>query len=285
MLTLPSYEILNFNADSLVVSKCGVSRISSPPLLAVLAKLKSYKVISRVELEEILSEYGLNPIVAFGFLEKVIPIKESYDRLFFEGSVIAHDWDGCRDLEKLLKSEVNGNLEVCTINGLSRGQLAGKRNYIVIMCMNYNYECIKDVYFDLARVAPESAISVCYRAGNTYCISQPYMPVVGNPCHFCSVDRVINYEAYHRSENSWSKLLKFCMDKHIAVPSESLSALQRALIVGAVVKKVRWVAGNAEGWRYQDNLLQDTYIDLNGDFVKEVTTSHWYMCDCLRGQK
>lgn len=143
MLNIQSYEILDFNSDNLVVSKKGVSKISSPPLLAALNKLKSYKNTSRDELNEVLSTHGLNPEPAFDFLEKIISIKEACENLYFDKTIVAHDWNENINLEELLRSEINTPLEVCSISGLVRSQALNKKYYIVIMCRNYDYELIK----------------------------------------------------------------------------------------------------------------------------------------------
>ena len=284
MLNIQSYEILNFHSDNLVVSRKGVSKISSPSLLAALTKLKSYKNISKAEFLEILSEHGLNPEAAYGFLEKALSIKEDPGEIYFEKTIVAHDWDKTTDLEALLRSEIDTPLEISDISGSLKDIVLSKKCYIVIACMNYDYDFIKKIYFDLVSAAPDSAISVCYRSGNSFCISQPYLPKVGNPCHFCSIDRLINYEEYHSGRNTWSRLLHFCKNKHIAVPADSLNILQRSLVVGAIVKKIKLLTNPGSEYRYQDNILQDSYVDFNGNFVRDVSASHWYMCDCLRVQ-
>jgi len=285
MLNIQSYEILNFPGGNLVVSKRGVSKISSPPLLAALAKLKSYKNISKEEFNEILSEHGLNPEAAYKFLEKTLSIRESVGDVYFEKTIVAHDWSENSDFEELLRSEVDTPLEVREISGSLKDVVLNKKYYIVIACMNYDYDFIKKIYFDIVSVAPDSAISVCFRTGNAYYISQPYLPKIGNPCHFCSIDRLINYEDYHSSRNTWSKLLQFCKGQHIAVPTNPLNILQRSLVVGAIIKKIKLLTSSERECRYQDNILQDSHVDFNGNFVRDVSASHWYMCDCLRVQK
>ncbi|BCX67472.1 McbB family protein [Pseudomonas izuensis] len=284
-LNIQSYEILNFTSENLLVSKRGVSKINSLSLLAALSKLQSYRSISKAELSDMLSEHGLNPDAAYEFLEKTISIKEATDDLYFEKAVVAHDWGEDSDLERLLKCEITTPLEVCeSLDSLSDSVL-GKNFYIVILCKNYDYDRIKEIYFNLADVAPGSAISIGYRTGSSYCISQPYLPRVGSPCHFCNIDRLMNYEGYKASKNSWSKLLRFCKSKHIAVPVNPLNVLQRSLVVGALIKKIKLLTSPDAERRYQDNILQETHVDFNGAFVRDVSTSHWYMCDCLRLEK
>lgn len=143
MLNIQSYEILNFQTDNLVVSRKGVSKISSPSLLAALTKLKSYKNISKAEFLEILSEHGLNPEAAYGFLEKALSIKEDPGEIYFEKTIVAHDWDKTTDLEALLRSEIDTPLEISDISGSLKDIVLSKKCYILIVCMSYDYDFIK----------------------------------------------------------------------------------------------------------------------------------------------
>lgn len=280
-LNIQNYEILNFPSGNLLVSRRGVTKVNSRSLLAALRKLQNYSCISKVELDCMLSEHELNPIAAFEFLEKTISISEVTSDLYFEKTIVAHDWNDGGDLERLLKSEITTPLEVREDIDSLLGSVVNRKYYIVILCSNYDYDHIKKIYFNLARVAPESAISIGYRTGGSFCISQPYLPNLGSSCHFCNVDRMMNYESYKASENHWSKVLNFCKGKHIAVPVNSLSVLQRSLVVGALIKKIKLLTSPDAERRYQDNILQETHVDFNGAFVRDVSVSHWHMCDCL----
>ncbi len=284
-LNIQNYEILNFPSDNLVISERGISRISSPPLLEALTKLKHYDNITKLKLNEILSEHGLNPESAYNFLERVLAIREAVDNTYFEKTIVVHEWSGKIDLEQLLRSEINTPLELHKISDSLKDIISNKKYYIVILCTHYNYDIMKEIYFDLADAAPESAISICHNAGNAYCISQPYLPKIGNPCHFCSIDRLVNYENHQDSKNTWSKLLKFCRNRHMAIPTTPLSFLQESMVVGALIQKIKLMTHTNGGHRYQDNILQATYIDLNDGAITDVSASHWHMCDCLRSQK
>lgn len=66
-IIIPSYEILNFETESLVVSDVGISKIHSQPLLNVLRKLKLSNVMTKIELDELLAENGLIQSDAFDF--------------------------------------------------------------------------------------------------------------------------------------------------------------------------------------------------------------------------
>lgn len=90
-IIIPNYEILNFETESLVVSDIGVSKVCSQPLIKALRQLKLSKVMARTELDEVLSENGLNVNDAFRFLERIIPFR-SAEEIYFEKTIIVHDW-------------------------------------------------------------------------------------------------------------------------------------------------------------------------------------------------
>ncbi len=284
-LNIHNYEILNFPSYDLLVSRRGISKINSPSLSAALSQLQGNSNISQAHLNEVLVKHGLDSTLAYEFLEKALFINNDLSNLYFEKTVVATDWEESSNLKSLLKSEVSTPLDVCKISDSLQNYILGKRCYLVILCERYDYDFLKKLYFYLAGSVPECAISICYRAGDTFCLSQPYLPRIGNPCHFCSVDRLINYEGYRETKNHWSKLLRFCKGEHIAVPANPLSLLQQSLVVGSLIKKIKLFSGLGSEGRYQDNILQETLVDLNSSSVREVSISHWYMCDCLRGKK
>jgi len=74
-ITMPNYEILNFEAESLLISDVGISKIHSQSLIRALRQLKLSKLMTKVELDEVLAENGLNQNDAFAFLERAIPLR------------------------------------------------------------------------------------------------------------------------------------------------------------------------------------------------------------------
>jgi len=74
-ITMPNYEILNFEAESLLISDVGISKIHSQSLIRALRQLKLSKLMTKVELDQVLAENGLNQNDAFAFLERAIPLR------------------------------------------------------------------------------------------------------------------------------------------------------------------------------------------------------------------
>lgn len=280
-IIIPNYEILNFEAESLLVSDLGISKIHSQSLLKALRELKLSKLMTRAELDEVLAENGLNQNDAFAFLERVIPLK-SVEEIYFEKTIVVHDWAGRVDVESLFKSEISTCLEFKSFSSELVELVTNFRCFIVLLCYAYDYEHVRKLYFDLARASPKSAISVCWQMGSVFCIGQPYIAEIGNPCHFCSVDRLVHNQSVKTAKNNWASILAFCKNKRIAVPAKELSLYQEMIVVGAVIKKVKVFTGHVDMHKYQDDILHSSYLQLMDGQVSEESNSHWYMCDCLR---
>ncbi|ANF87046.1 Microcin B17-processing protein McbB [Pseudomonas antarctica] len=283
-IIIPNYEILNFETESLVISELGMSKVHSQPLLKALRKLKLSKVMTRVEFDEVLTENGLSKNKAFEFLERIIPFK-FVEEVYFEETIVVHDWQGQVDVEALIKKDVSGSLEFKSFSSGMVERVRGKRCFIVLLCHSYEYESVKSLYFELAYASPESAISVCWQMGNFFCMGQPYIAEIGNPCHFCTVDRLNNNESMMPGKNSWASVLAFCRKKHVGVPAKSLSLYQEMIVVGAVIRMIKFFTQYSDGCKYQDNILHGAYLQLTDGQIFEEPNSHWYMCDCLRGEK
>ncbi|NMZ23068.1 McbB family protein [Pseudomonas proteolytica] len=280
-ITIPSYEILNLESEDLIVSELGISRIHSKPLLSALRKLSSRLVMAEDEINEVFSEHGLMPSCAFDFLEAAVGLRRDVGEIYFKKTIFVSDWNGRVELEKLLRSELSTCIELLGFSDDLLSLVAGKQYFIVLLCESYDYHAIKKIYFELAISAPESAISVCHRMGDVFCIGQPYMRSIGNPCHFCSVDKVINSERISPARNSWAKIMEICRVNHIEVPSKALTLYQEIVTLGAIIRKVRFYTELGNSKLYQDNILQASYLNLINGVVTEDVCVHWYMCDCL----
>ncbi|SKB01969.1 McbB family protein [Pseudomonas extremaustralis] len=279
-IIVPSYEILNFETESLVISDMGVVKVHSQPLLAALRQLKVSNVTTRAEFDALLSGNGLNPKSAFDFLESVIPFRTVED-VYFEKTVVVHAWKGRTDFEGLFTQELAGALEFVEFSSDVVASTQGLRCFVVLLCHSYDYDQVKKIHFDLAKASPQSAISVCWPMGGFFCIGQPYIAEIGNPCHFCTVDRLINNESIKRTKNNWASVLEFCRNKHVNIPSKALSLYEETVVIGAIIKRIKFFTELGVVRKYQDDILYVSYVQLSDGKVFEESNSHWCMCDCL----
>jgi McbB family protein len=279
-ITIPNYQILNFETESLVISEMGVSKVHSQSLLKALKTIQLSSSITKDELHAVLSENGLNADSAFGFLEKIIPFKV-VEELYFEKIIVVHSWENHEDYEKLFKQELSGSIEFKAFSDDIVKAIVGFRCFIVLLCHAYDYENLKKLHFDLARTSPRSAISVCWPMGGFFCIGQPYIAEVGNPCHFCTVDRLINNESVVPAKNNWGRVLDFCKAKHVSVPFNSLSLFQELIVIGGIIRNIKYFTESGALRKYHDEVVSTSYLQLSDGKIFQESSSHWYMCDCL----
>jgi McbB family protein len=283
LITISNYEIMNFENDNLIFSEKGISKITSRPLWNALLEIKqSQPQMTQECLDEIFNRHELPVQSTKAFVEKIITIREQHKKPWLEKVAILYDPGLPYDFEGIIGSELKRPIQFHHDAESLLKESATHKQYINIFCTAYNYSKTKDLYFKLAALSPKSAISISYFTGASFCVSQPYINEIGNPCHFCTMDRICSYENTTRSRNSWSKLLSFCRPKNLTLPSKKLTLLQINLALGLLTKQIKLYTESDSNFRYQDNALQSVSIDLISGSISEDPTSHWFLCKCLR---
>ena len=286
-LTFSEFDIINLpENESLIISTHGTSKTESKKLLNILQKLKNQEnfSISKSQLNKIVSTHNLPLKDTYLFLSQAIGLKTQPSEIYFKKVLIAHDWHNQNEFEAIIDQEIKYNHEIFSNMNHLIDRAKVEAHLIIIICMQYNYSKIKKLYFCLAESSPSSAISIAYLSGNIFRISQPYIPIIGNACHFCLIERQLNYERIHESRNSWSALLNFCVDRHVTIPTQHLSLLQRNLAIGTLIKKIKLHTEHNQEFRYQDNSLASMSVDLNNGLITEELSPHWHSCTCLRSK-
>lgn len=281
-LKIHNYDILNFETNNIVISEKGVATVNSPSLLEIFKKLQSRKNISEEELLNLFHTYKLDTKEAHTSLQAIIGLREEIGSSYFGNVIVVHDWESECQLKTLIGSELPETTIVYHRLGEKIIATEKTNTFLVMLCTNYDYTKIKKSYFDFSSSNPRSAISVAYTAGDQFIISQPYIPSLGKPCHFCTIDRMIENEAHRPSTNTWSRLLNFCRKNRASLPASKLSLFQQTLIIAAIIQKIKLINTHNDQLRYQDNILQETTTCLSTGRTSETSTAHWSMCDCLR---
>jgi len=283
-LNFVDYSLLNLQKNTLLISNCGAIKITSKRLHSALVELKALgkTSIGTNELNQIFKKNKLSPENTSLFLKGAINLKPAASKPYYKKTIILHDWPKKYELETIVSQEINSEHDFVYNDEALVETAENGPDFIKIINMQYNYSRIKELYFKLIRIAPASAISISYLSGNTFHVGQPYTNELGNPCHFCIIDRQLNYERRSPSHNTWTTLMRFCHDHNIVTPSQHLNLLQRNLAAGAIIRKIRLHTEHDVGYRFQDNAVSSTSIDLDtGNLVEEIV-SHWHSCDCLR---
>jgi len=283
-LNFSDYSLLNLRENTLLVSPCGAIKITSTKLKAALTELQSRgkTSIDDGRLNKILRTNKLPLRSTKLFLESTINLKAKPSEPYYKKILILHDWPEENELERIAEQELNSEYKFIYDNDALIEEANKEPQFIKIITTQYNYKKIKTLYFKLTHLAPTSAISVSYVGGNIFHIGQPHINDLGNPCHFCAIDRQLNYERRNASKNSWTKLMRFCQDHDITTPSQRLNLLQRNLAAGAIIRKIRFHTEHDVGRCFQDNVISSTVVNLNTGALIEEIIPHWHSCDCLR---
>jgi len=285
-LIFSEFDIISLPNESLIVSTNGASKTDSKKLLIVLQELKKQQSprIPKALFDKIVSTQKLPIKETYTFLNLAIGLRNQPSEIYFKKVLIAHDWSNPEEFKALIDQEVKFDHEI--VNDLESLVDRARDNafLIKIVCMQYNYSKLKNLYFCLADSSPNSAISIAYLSGDVFRISQPYIPNIGNACHFCLIERQLHYEKINESKNTWSALLNFCVDRNITIPAQNLSLLQRNLALGTLMKKIKLHTEHNQGFRYQDNSLASMTINLNSGLITEELNPHWHSCTCLRSK-
>jgi McbB family protein len=153
---------------------------------------------------------------------------------------------------------------------------------VVILCNRYDYHSLKASYFKIANNAANTAIMVAHYMPEHYYVSQPYVPEIGNACHFCQMDRLLYYEENKKSKNNWSQLLRFSHQKNAGIPDRRHTQLQRSLAVGLLTARINLFTSHTSAKRHQDSALSSASINLSTGKIDEEIVPHWTLCQCLR---
>lgn len=281
-----NYEILNFDNFNLVMSEKGLSTITSSPILEALTELEQYREVEipATKLHEVLAARRINTPDVLTFLKKCLTIIERPKQKPYEKIVIIHDTDYEQQSLNLLKSELVGNATFCSLSRLEISDFKDKTNLIIFLTHDYNYAALKSMYFKIANTAPKSGILIAHYTPDHYCVSQPYFQEIGNPCHFCHIDRLLNYEEKQHSQNNWSQLLKFSSEHGCRIPNKKKSQLQKALAMGMLASRIKLYSGLSPSRRHQDTVLASASINLINGRINEEVIPHWVLCKCQRGK-
>ncbi|NUT78563.1 McbB family protein [Pseudomonas sp. C1C7] len=284
-LIYSDYDIVDLPNESLILSSHCISKVTSEKLISIMHKLKKHQApIEETHLTDTLLKLELPKTETIQFLQQAIGLKIQPEDIYFKKLLITHDWEDKNEIESVFSQELNCKYKISENLDTLLEDIGKQPCFICIICTQYDYARLKKTYFSLADANPYSAISVAYFNGNTFIVDQPYMASIGNPCHFCQIDRQLNHQKFSNSRNSWPALLKFCMERNTTLPIQKPGLLQRSLAIGLLVKKIKLHTEGSQEFRYQDDALSSITVDLDSGFITEESNPHWHSCNCLRSK-
>lgn len=168
------------------------------------------------------------------------------------------------------------------INSPISTKMISSKSLIFVILENFNPSALRPFYFELTRRNKKSLISVGHYTPGGYLLSQPYLPDSGNPCFFCSHDRITHYENLNPSQKNWTKIVNFCTSLNIHVPLPKPSLLEKNLALGMIARRIKYFTEHQKSKRFQDNIFSATHLNFENGETQETVTPHWHMCECMR---
>jgi McbB family protein len=128
---------------------------------------------------------------------------------------------------------------------------------------------------------PDCGASVGFISGNHFHLTEIHIPAIGNPCAFCTLDRIAHYESLRTSQHHWSKIWSFCHNNNIDLPRAQVNDLHTALIVGTLTSFTTRYTQAPKVKTTQDQVLLSRTINLETGVTSEDISVHWPLCQCL----
>lgn len=277
-----NYEILNFEQDPLVYSSAGITKITDDGLFNALKEIvkKRGQAVTRASLKRIFKRERVSVDSAISFLKNIKVLGEEEAAPALKKAVIYCDWPIGADLVELIRNEGKNKIELRKIADVSL-ECSAEPVFFIIATLKLDVSRLKDVYFGLCNKNPLSAISLGFSNGSHFHLTEPYVPSLGNPCAFCTINRVIYYEGMMPSQHQWSKLLAFCSNKEIPLPAIDSDGFKKLLIMMLLARSSKKMILPQVAKTTQDETLQALTIDLESDQVTHVPSVHWPICNCL----
>lgn len=281
-LKIYNYEILNFESDPIIYTSAGLTKITNKQMSNVLKRIKgsSPEHLQQDELEQILKNEKLEPNTAIDFLKSICVIGEEIQRPHFNDTTIYTDLNIPESHREFLTNKYEGKLKISPV--LPREPIATAHPTLTIFAyMKISPEALREAYTKILDNNPENGASIGFVSGNDFHLTEVHIPAIGNPCAFCTLDRIAYYETIRGSNHHWSKVWSFCRSAKLDLPKADIDELQCLLILGAIISFTNKLTKPAKRLSTQDQVLASRTLNLANGALTEDSSVHWPFCKCL----
>lgn len=283
-LRVYNYEILNFDTDPMVFSPSGFTKITEPKIIKALKHIKKtqHQYIQYSALEHILRKLNLPPVDAIGFLKNLSIIGETTAPPTFQRTIIFHDLEIPNELANHVEEHSNGTIKIRALSDYAL-PLTSTPTLFFFACAKLSPRSLKKTYEELLAMHPDCGASVGFISGNHFHLTEIHIPTIGNPCAFCTLDRIAHYESLRTSQHHWSKVWSFCRGNNINLPRAQVNEFHTSLILGALISFAKKYTQAPKSKTTQDQALLSKTINLETGVISEDISVHWPLCQCLGG--
>ncbi|MEN5301484.1 McbB family protein [Pseudomonas sp. TWI628] len=285
VLRIYNYEILNFDLDPMIFSSTGFTKITEPKIIRALQKIESTqsKYIKHHELEEIFETEKLESKSTLNFLKSLSILGEKAEPPHFHNVIIYHDLDVPLPLIKFYEKKHSNTITIKKIEHFKAPDTCTPTLF-VFACLKLHPNSIRSIYTNLTKENPEHGISIGFISNRYFHLTEVHVPSIGNPCAFCTLDRVTYYESKRLSQHPWSKIWAFCCNNNYDLPKAAIDDFQTSLILGTIISFTNKLTQAPKSKYTQDQTLLSRTIDLETGATTEEVSVHWPFCECLGKQ-
>lgn len=284
MIRVHNYEILHFDSNPLIHSNSGVTKITNKGMARALQALEKYREtdITIRTIKDIFIKENIQIKHAIRFLQTIAILGNAQANPYFQSVRIFCEWPISHQITHHIEKASRGKIEIMPTGFIEHIPKATDAPTLFIAALSQLTPCrLRAQYYEFLKMHPSCGISVGFISGNHYHITEPYIATIKNPCAFCTIDRIIHYENLRKSQHPWSRLVAFCDSTGIPLPTREIDELQKALILGAIIKLGTRFMNNQKIRYTQDRVLRATTINLDNGYITEDPSVHWPLCKCL----
>ncbi|HEK1684571.1 TPA: McbB family protein [Pseudomonas putida] len=276
-----NYEILNFEPTPIIFSATGFTKIHETKIINILQKLKEApsNYIDTKKLEQLATNEKLQPIPAIEFLKSIKIIEEKTSHPYFNSATLFTDIPISQEIAAHLKySNISINPSKSSPCDIPDGR---SKEIFIFAFLKINPNQLREAYIKILDRNPTCGAVIGFASGNFFHLTECHLPSIGNPCAFCTLDRVAYYERLKPSHHHWSKIWSFCQLNDIDLPTANIDALQKSLILGMLTVFVSKMTEAPKFKITQDRVLASRTLNLETGHIIEDTSIHWPFCQCL----
>lgn len=284
MIRVHNYEILNFENHPLIYSNSGITKITNKGMANALEAMEKHKGtdIPIKTIKNILIKENIQAEHAIGFLKSISILGNTQAKPYFQRVRIFCEWPISPQTITHIEKSSQGTIEIAPVGFIEHIPEATAPPTLFIAALSQlNPRRLRDKYNEFLKLYPSCGISIGFISGNHYHITEPHITTIKNPCAFCTIDRIIHYENLRKSQHPWSRLLAYCDATDIPLPAREVDELQKALILGAIIKLGTRFTNNQKIKYTQDMVLRALTINLDNGYITEDPSVHWPLCKCL----
>lgn len=276
-MRLSKFQVVDNGVVSAVISKKGISKINSPKLLVLLKEAAQSRFFSDDKLANFCHQHRILDWEVLRFLEESIGFENDRIQNYFSSiSFIPTcsekndnlDWgrEACLKLKNTEQNFFTSNSSsIANVLRVYLGDdLVSKEN--------------RDFYFSGLENL-QSGSMAGFVIDETFYLTPPFIPELGNPCLYCIITRAIQRLRKNSIEMPWLAIYDF-LESHDLPPMQSNLTPHELDIIILFIKNQLNLILQESSCEFQETVYRVVSINLRNMMIGYQKFPHWYLCEC-----